>query len=372
MPSQDIRNLIKSKRILTDYNDEVEGRIQTNSFEPTVKDYGYWVDDDVATLLKSNSNQPIEKTLEKIPRSKKIKIDITNGHTLLVGHTYIFPLNEKIKLEEDEYAKVSPKSSIGRTFLDTRCFAEKNPCSDIIHPRFSGNEHVQLWLLVYPQKFNVIIRPNIAFNQIRFFKGVGAKLTREEIEKEFEKSPFLLSENGDKYDSFITEDSVITHVCLESRNKRRKLSRFVIEPGDFLLLFTDEVFNLPPHLNAEMRAYSLTNIRGPLHFAGFFDNGFKGDGVIELASEEKGTFILGHKSPVAEFDFYRTREVPDKIYGDAKSGSNYYSQKGPKVPKYFRQIETSDIIAFRAKKTPKAIDLSKKHFYEVDEFFDII
>ena len=372
LPSQDIREYIKQKKILTNYDAEVENRIQTNSFEPIIDDYCYWIDDEIATFLRSNTNQPIEKTLNSIPRDKKRKFDIKNGFTLNTGHSYLIPLKEQIKLDEDEYVKISPKSSIGRTFLDVRCFAERNPCSDIVHPRFSGKEYTRLWLLVHPQKFSVIITPGLAFNQIRFFKGVGARLSRKELLKEFKKSPFLLDRQSKPYDAFITEDGVVVHVCLESRNRRNKLETLKIEPGDAILLFTDEIFNLPKGINAEMRAYSLTNIRGPLHFAGFFDNGFKGDGVIELLSEERGTFCLSHQSPIAEFDFYRTRTNPDKVYGDAKSKSNYFGQQGPKMPKYFKQIDTSDLIALRAKKTPIPIDLSKKNFYEVDEFFEII
>ncbi len=373
LPSQDIRKWIKEGKIKgISYDDEVENRIQTNSYEPVIDNYCYWIDDKVATLLRSSTNQPIEDTLHSIPRHQKKKFDITDGFTLNVGHSYLFPLKESIKLEEDEYVKISPKSSIGRTFLDVRAFAEKNPCSDIVHPRFSGNDYVKLWILIHPQKFNVIVRPNLAFNQLRIFKGVGARLTRKELEEEYERNPFLLNKDGKPYDAFITEDGVVVHICLKSRNERNSLDTLEIEKGDGILLFTDEVFNLPEKFNAEMRAYSLTNIRGPLHFAGFFDNGFKGDGVIELLSEERGTFILKHGSPIAEFDFYRTRDVPDKVYGDKKSGSNYSKQQGPKMPKYFKQIDTSDLIGLRAKKTPIAIDLSKKHFYEVDEFFEII
>ncbi|MFT4311186.1 MAG: 2'-deoxycytidine 5'-triphosphate deaminase domain-containing protein [Candidatus Woesearchaeota archaeon] len=372
LPSQDIRDYIKQKKILTDYDQEVESRIQTNSFEPVIEDCCYWIDDEIATFLRSNINQPIEKTLKEIPRHKRKKFDIKEGLTLMTGHSYLVPLKEQIKLDDDEYVKMSPKSSIGRTFLDVRCFAERNPCSDIAHPRFSGGDYSRLWLLIHPQKFNVVIKPGLTFNQIRFFKGVGARLSRKELLDAFKKRPFLVDRNQKPYDAFITEDGVVVHLCLESRNKRNKLETLKIEPGDAILLFMDEVFNLPDGINAEMRAYSLTNIRGPLHFAGFFDNGFKGDGVIELLSEEKGTFLLSHQSPIAEFDFYKTRTKPDKVYGDEKSGSNYFGQSGPKMPKYFKKIDTSDLIALRAKKTPIPIDLSKKNFYEVDEFFEII
>ncbi|MFT4261484.1 MAG: 2'-deoxycytidine 5'-triphosphate deaminase domain-containing protein [Candidatus Woesearchaeota archaeon] len=372
LPSQDLREYIKQRRIDVDYNEETEKRIQTNSYEPTIGTCCYWLDDEIATFLRSNTTQPIEEALKEIPRHKKKKFDISQGFILNVGHSYLFPLNERIKLEDDEYVKISPKSSIGRTFLDVRAFAEKNPCSDIVHPRYSGKEYVKLWLLVHPQKFNVVVKPGLSMNQLRIFKGVGARLSRKELVEEFEKRPFLKNREGKPYDAFITEDGVVVHVCLTSRNQRKKLKNLKVERGDCILLFTDEIFDLPAHINAEMRAYSLTNIRGPLHFAGFFDNGFRGDGVIELMSEEKGSFLLSNKSPIAEFDFYRTRVIPDKIYGDEKSGSNYAGQHGPRMPKYFKPIATNDLIALRAKKTPLAIDLSKKHFYEVDEFFEII
>ena len=370
LPSQDIRTYVEEDRIKAVFS---EDRIQTNSLDLTLSDTCYWIADKLATQLRANVNIPVEKAIKDLDYSKKKKFDISDGLVLKKGHNYLIPLNESIRLEDDEYAVMSPKSSIGRTFTDVRGFAEGNPCSDIIHPRFMDGSHKRIWILVSPLKFDVKVEENLSMNQLRIFKGVGAKTNRRELENKCDDSPVVLNEDGERYDNpFFTEDGLIVHLSLESWDGSNKKENLIVEPKEAYILFTDEVVNVPKDLSGELKPYSLTNVRGPLHFAGFFDNGFRGSGVLEFISEERGKVALNDQTPIAEFDFYKTRDVPDKIYGDEKSGSNYQGQKGPKMAKFFEPIDTKGLVALKAKKTPLTLDLTSKHNHDIRNFFQLI
>lgn len=366
LPSQDIRKAIKTGKIKAKL---VEDNIQTNSLDLTLGDCCYWIADTLATELRANVSEPVEQAIQHIPKERRKKFDIKNGFVLRTGHNYLIPLNESLKLEKDEYAKMSPKSSIGRTFTDVRGFAEGNPCSDLIHPRFMNGEHKRLWILVRPLRFDVKIQTNLSLNQLRIFKGINSKVTRGELLKQ----KLVLNEDEIPHkEAFLTEDGLIAHLNLTSWDNSRKLSKLIVEPGDALILFTKEYLNFPKRMSGEMKAYSLTNVRGPLHFAGFFDNRFRGSGVMEFISEEDGTVVLSDEAPIAEFDYYWTRDVPDKLYGDESSNSNYFEQKGPKMAKYFKPVDTKGLIALRAVKTPSTLDLTQTGNQELKNFFEIL
>jgi predicted NUDIX family phosphoesterase len=110
-----------------------------------------------------------------------------------------------------------------------------------------------------------------------------------------------------------------------------------LDPSDKILVSTLEVLDIPANRSAELAAYSLTGIRGPLHFAGFFDPGFKADGVFEVRSDELSKIVLEHGMPMSWMRFYRMK-VPEKLYGK-ELGSHYQGQIGPKVAKYFRAFD---------------------------------
>ena len=97
------------------------------------------------------------------------------------------------------------------------------------------------------------------------------------------------------------------------------------------------MLKIPPHLNTELEAHSHIGITGPLHFAGFIDNGFEGDLVFEVRSDELSNMALEHEMPISRLNVFRT-ELPDKIYGTS-IGSNYQGQVGPKPAKYFQEFD---------------------------------
>lgn len=104
---------------------------------------------------------------------------------------------------------------------------------------------------------------------------------------------------------------------------------------------------MPPHLSAELRTYCQAGILGPVHFAGFIDNGFEGRIVFESRADEVAPIHPRAQTVVTKMDVYRTGK-PDKLYG-TESGSHYQGQSGPRVSKHFKVFD----MAFAARNYAK-------------------
>ncbi|MFQ5620605.1 MAG: 2'-deoxycytidine 5'-triphosphate deaminase domain-containing protein, partial [Candidatus Nanoarchaeia archaeon] len=250
-------------------------------------------------------------------------------------------------------------------FLHTRLLADYNPCFDELHSEYCSEMPVSLWLLLQPLAFNLIIHPGNTLNQLRFFKG-DATLSTREVKEEHEKNPLLLT-NDNRAVSSIIRDGMQLHLdlsgeqtggilALKARHNPMPIDlgkinhynpedyfqaiygdkKLIIEKGEHYLFFTKEYLNIPAHLSSELNTYSHVGLNGPLHFAGFIDNGFAGHLVFEIRSDELSNMILDDNMPISRLVFYRTT-LPKKLYGKS-IGSTYHSQTGLKVAKYFYPI----------------------------------
>jgi len=366
--SQQIRNAIEDGKIIVPSFDE--SRIQPSSFDPIIGDELFILDTETKGLFRGNREETIYKTLLKLPKRQRQKINISGGFELKKGSTYLIPLEERVKLSEGEHIRSSPKSTFGRLFLNTRLLGDYNPCFDEINSRYCLDQEINLWLFVQPLAFNIIMYPGYALNQLRFFKGLEAKFTDLELIEEIKKNPLLYKRdnNGELIpsESFVT-DGLGIHlglsgeytegiVGLRARHNpnpidSKKINEY--EAEDFFeplkgekirirgeehyLLASSEILKIPKHLNVEMRAHSQIGFSGPLHFAGFVDNGFKGDLVFEVRSDEISNIELEDGMPVSKLDVFRTI-IPDKLYGK-KIGSHYQDQLGPQPSKHFKKFD---------------------------------
>ncbi|MEK6862034.1 MAG: 2'-deoxycytidine 5'-triphosphate deaminase [Nanoarchaeota archaeon] len=368
--SQEIRDLIKSGRIRINRLDE--SRIQPSSFEPVIGDEVFILDTENIGLFKPRNDESIYRTLIQIPGTYRKRLDISNGFELKKGLTYLIPLEESIEVESGEFIKSSPKSSFGRLFLNTRMLADYNLCFDEINPRYKANSHLKVWLMVQPLAFNIIVYPGVSFNQLRFFKGHNAQLNPAEIIDEIKKNPILFDKNSEALEPMeciVTDglhihlDTVGSHnagvVALRAKNNlnpidvSKKLEYKIedyfeplinkdakgikIKKGEYYLISSREKLKIPEHLNVELKGYSHIGISGPLHFAGFIDNGFEGDLTFEMRSDESSDVSLTEGMPISKLDIFRTN-IPDKVYGK-EIGSNYQEQVGPRPAKFFKDID---------------------------------
>ncbi len=382
LPSQDIRKLISEGRLITRLEkqelsiesllkqESVEKRIQPSSFEPIIQDELFVIDTEIEGLFRPSENDTVYRSLlSQLSMRQRRNININNGYQLNVGHSYLFPLKEKIILKEDERIKSSPKSTSGRDFLNCRMLVDYHTQYD--EARYRGEKCLDLWLLVQPLAFNVIVKPGLIFNQLRFFKGNDSLLSESETIQENKKNSLLLYYHENCLIPKKIEFGELTlKLNLEGKNSSgiialqtrhnpepidlskiktlqsedyfepvtKKNGNFTPIPGKYYLLSSQEVINIPPHLNAELRATHHTGLQGLLHFAGFIDNGFYGDLVLELRSDERTPVELKNGTPISVIDVYRCREKADKIYGKT-IGSNYQEQKGPQVSKHLKDFD---------------------------------
>lgn len=370
LSSKEIRGIIKKGILRVPFLEE--GRIQPSSFEPTIGDYVFVLDAEINGLLRVSKTEKIYDTLLKIPARQRKRVNISNGFELKKGFTYLIPLRESVKITKNQYVKSSPKSSAGRLFLKTRLLADYNACFDEVVPDYCANKRVNLWLLVQPLAFNVVVWPGVTLNQLRFVEGFDCQLSPGELIRELKKNPILYEQNEKgklvKARTPIT-DGLVIHLNLSGKTTERivglrarqnpeaiDLSKesfyqaedffepvkgtktMHIEKGEYYLLSSAEILKIPDHLNVQLQDYSHVGFNGPLHFAGFIDNGFEGDLVFEIRSDELSRSVeLVDGMPISKADVFRT-SMPDKIYG-RESEAHYKFQVGPRVSKYFQPFD---------------------------------
>ena len=389
LPSQELRELIIQRALSASSSilengkfteKSLEDRIQPSSFEPQLADEAFILDTETKGIFRPQAGESIYRTLLQLPGRQRQKVSIANGFEIKKGFTYLLPLAEKVKLGNELYIKSSPKSSFGRLFLNTRLLADYNPCYDEIHG--CESKMLDLWLLIQPLPFNLIIYPQLSLNQLRFFVGDDAQLTASELKTLFAQSPLLNYKRGEELFPaipVITEDGLQIHldltgtetegiVALRARHNPNPIDlhkteaydaehffepmmskdkSITIRRGEYYLLSSKEVLTIPADVNVELESHSHIGITGPLHFAGFVDNSFRGDLVFEVRSDEVADMELSDSMPVSKLKTYRTG-LPDKLYGQA-IGSHYQGQIGPKPAKFFKPFD----FAFAARNHTK-------------------
>ena len=118
---------------------------------------------------------------------------------------------------------------------------------------------------------------------------------------------------------------------------RAQDGRIILDPGEFYILASREIIEIPRAEAAEMApiAPELGEFRA--HYAGFFDPGFgvggpPGKAVLEVRSRDV-PFVLEHAQPVGKLVFEPLTQAPLRVYGAA---GNHYAGQGLKLSKLFR------------------------------------
>jgi dCTP deaminase len=264
------------------------------------------------------------------------------------------------------YAYANPKSSTGRIFLLTRVIADGVEMYDaLVGPGWKG----ELWVLVRPETFPVLVRPGIALCQIRLFDG-KAFLDKLALELALEKPGLFFTPSGKQLrsesevrlhgDSFLLTiglpKGVVGWECVRAtevldlgkkkfynpedffRPVRVRHGKLDLVQGGHYILTTFEHLRIPPDCAAELRAIDPRFGEFRSHSAGFFDPGWGmvagGQPItLEITAFENMTVESGQI--IARVRYERMKEVPNVLYGSANS--NYTAQtKGPKLSKHFR------------------------------------
>ncbi len=353
LSSQHIRELIKGRILISELD---ETRIQPASFDPTLSDEIYSLSDSLG-IFRPKAYSTVEEVLDKLPKTMCKKYSLKGGFELRKGFSYLIKLREEFNWIPDLFIKSSPKSSFGRLFLNTRMIADYNPSFDEVQP--VEGKKLSLWLLVQPLAFNIILYPNMSINQLRFFYKSEGLLAPRDVKAELENFELVRPKQDISFWRGLTIHLDLTnkpYSALVAKHvwepiDTRKINYYNIddffdkvlstegkmklEPNSYVLFRSKEFLKIPRHLSSELRSHSYIGLNGTLHFAGFIDNGFEGQLVLEVHSDELSSVILEDNMPISRVDFYRCFEVPDKIYG-RHIGSHYSNQRGVRVAKFFR------------------------------------
>ena len=106
---------------------------------------------------------------------------------------------------------------------------------------------------------------------------------------------------------------------------------YVLEPGQFILGETVECVNLPPTISGELQTKSTYCRLGISLFTTIINPGFSGKLTLEIVNLGYRPVLLVCGQGIAEIQFYRLEEIPDKCYKD--KGGKYQDQKGVEIPK---------------------------------------
>jgi dCTP deaminase len=305
--------------------------------------------------------KPNQKIAELLSEMGAVKHDIKNPLEKEVQ--YICKIGE-INIPKNIYAYGNAKSSTGRVDLHVRLLADYTHAYDTLN---SGKK--EFWLHITPHSFSVLIPEKTALLQIRFFSGDSRLKTGEVIDlnqkqknnlKYFSYTKNNLIDKNISWENFcdknghdillslnIPKKSIVGYKA-KNTNKILNLGKLDnnhkdffeeiysdnqkidLEKDKFYILSTREYVNIPEYLAGEMVANDIRLGEFRTHYAGFFDPGFSGEGVLEVRPQENISFW--HGQPMVSFRLEKMSQIPKVSY---KVGHNYYGQKGPKLAKFF-------------------------------------
>lgn len=343
-------------------DDEEKSReiIQSASLDLRVSGQGW---------LMRGSSKPVEreKVDELIGRSAVAELDLELGAELKRDSVYLIKLQETVNMGPLAYVRANPKSSSGRIDLQTRLVSDFNPHYDSVHWPYEGN----LYIEIVPNSFHVFLRKGTSLNQLRFSLGDPIMVDRE-LHATVMTNPILYTKNGDPISrekinidnginltldltgehtgkgiiGYRAKRSVGLTVDLQKKQQfpwqeffepiePPKSKEFILEPGNFYLLSTNESINIPRGLAGELSQFDPRVGHITSHYAGFFDPGWKGTATLEARAHNKPE-VVQHGQPICVLKLEPLSSFSKSLYGSERK-SNYQGQSGVRYPKYFKE-----------------------------------
>ncbi len=313
---------------------------------------------EVSVSSPPRDGESVESLLDRFSVSKfQLGRD---GTMLRRGATYVIPLAVDLKLSPEFRAIFSSKSTTGRNGLFARNLSDGNPKLDVTRYGYRGKLYVE----VSPLRFNTTVYPGKPLTQMRLASSKSVPLTNEELAVLHSQHGIVRDMNGQPIDAVISDGALYLHLDLmgqcagyesvlnpdesvhlgqvevDEREdfwrplRLKKYGDVVLHPQSFYLFATKERVYIPPEVCAFMEDYSPNLGEFSSHEAGFFDNSFGAgggtQGVLEVHLGRMPIRFWDNR-PVCRMVFYRTDEVPQKLYG-VEGGSNY-TGAGPRLAK---------------------------------------
>jgi len=305
---------------------------------------------------------------DKLEKFAMHKIDLTHGAVLECGCVYIVRLQERLNLPEDISALANPKSSTGRLDIFTRLITDHAGEFEAVRPGYGG----PLYAEISPRTFSVLVRPGSRLSQLRLRRGPAeisdnAMLALQETTGLVHGSDMLDIRDGVGLSVNLQPDEKSGMIGWRARKHAglvdidapascavnaywEQLSEadltaggLVLNPDEFYILASREYVTVPRGYAAEMRAYDTRVGEFRAHYAGFFDPGFgmaelgaaRTRAVLEVRSHDV-PFLIEQGQTVCRLVYEPMAAIPDSLYGDVGSTSNYQSQ-GLRLAKHFIQ-----------------------------------
>ncbi len=363
LPDSHIENLIRQSFIL---NADMKN-IKPSSLDITITDTVYEVP---ATFQVSPGRTVFEELVDLGFNKRKRSL----SEPLEVGKLYVIKVAEKFDLPQSVYGYANPKSTSGRLDLHTRLLADHVSLYDSVTPKgFRGD----LWLLVQPKSFPILLYPGISLNQVRLFYS-DTRLGCDELEEIMQSVGLLydpetkekLSHKDmvvkDGIDSIVLTLDLGAHadgpVGYRARVKKKnsvidykekydgedffeslehKKGKLYLEEQSFYILSALEAVAVPNFLACEMVPMHDRFGEFRSHYAGFIDPGWGwgSDGksygrplTLEVRPFEK--LLVHHRQPIASLRFERLAEIPQNAYDMIES--NYKIQSRARLAKQFK------------------------------------
>jgi len=305
---------------------------------------------------------------DKLDKLAMHKVDLTAGAVLERGCVYIVKLQESLALAPDVSAMANPKSSTGRLDVFTRLITNGATEFEAVAAGYEG----PLYAEISPRTFSVLARQGSRLSQLRLRRG-EADISDDAMHLLQATSPLVhghetldirdgvaLSVNLDpdpntgiigwrarKHAGLVDVDAPnscdVTGYWEKLTEADLTTGGLVLNPDEFYILASREFVTVPRDHAAEMRAYDTRVGEFRAHYAGFFDPGFgmselgadNTRAVLEVRSHDVPFLIEGGQT-VCRLVYEPMAAIPDTLYGDTGSTSNYQSQ-GLRLAKHFRQ-----------------------------------
>ncbi|MBI4148323.1 2'-deoxycytidine 5'-triphosphate deaminase [Candidatus Woesearchaeota archaeon] len=379
--SQEFRELFRAGCWSFEKTDDLEARIQPNSFDPVIADTCYF-------LPKGFRPRMGERVLETLRHEypwRTYKIDPAQGRLVSPGEQWLLPLDGYFRLPAGWWIEHSPKSTQGRLGNFVRLLADGSPNYDMVRGPWEG----RLYVLFEPHAFHNLIFPGLSFNQLWVSCQSRMRLSDEDFKAVYAQVPlFYDGANPIPLDKIVFQDGLVrmtldlegkyTHgvvgLCIAGNPDPIDLrAKGVVDVQDFydvrmahegklqvprddpvVLVATREASRIPAQvtlpdgrvcgLAAKYKRDDDAAGKCQLDQAGFHDSGFEGSTVLEVNNEEFRDLILLNGQDVGGLEFFAARGVPDKVYG-AGIGSSYKGQAGVRPARQFRPIDFKSVAS---------------------------
>lgn len=361
-PKADLQALIDNGRIIVGKTFSPQ-HVGEASIDVTITDEVYIID---RVLQPNQKHGETVRGLLPMMGAKKTSL----GEIVNVGSHCLAKASIELNFPPGMYGFFNAKSTSGRLFVFVRTLADRVFMFDSADRRREGYSG-EVWLVIEPLAFPVVLSSEECFNQLRVFDGdtrfdegdlLRLLQTEDLLYRRDGKTPYAQGElslftndgsvlctlyaKGCEHIGYKTKLGDVKAINLSDRNldprayfeplyaqqliKDHEGSWGVqVEAGRHLLLATGQMFKVPTICSSELVALDRRLGDVFTHFAGYFDPGFFGTGTLEVFSPR--TVFLRHGQPLARFTLERMRSQAPSY---AERGT-YAGQVATRLPKQF-------------------------------------